>query len=157
MGLVAGQICKPAVLVSVQGPPLQLAHAASHTLLQAAGIQQCMQWSAAPLSCWLVPAAHRAPTPCPELPPLSASPPSIPFQVSEAIQEENRLTGQVMDSLEGAMDQARASLKKTMRRLGRAYEQSRSNHMLYLILFALALFFGLYFWNRLYRLLKWIF
>jgi hypothetical protein len=78
-------------------------------------------------------------------------------QVSEAIQEENRLTGQVMDSLEGAMDQARASLKKTMRRLGRAYEQSRSNHMLYLILFALALFFGLYFWNRLHRLLKWIF
>lgn len=78
-------------------------------------------------------------------------------QVSEAISEENRLTTQVMDGLESAMEQARASLKKTMKRLGRAYEQSRSNHMLYLILFALALFFAVYFWNRLYRLLSWIF
>ena len=97
-------------------------------------------------------------SPCPS-PAISTHTHTIPSaaQVSEAIHEENRLTGQVMDSLEGAMDQARASLKKTMRRLGRAYEQSRSNHMLYLILFALALFFGLYFWNRLYRLLKWIF
>lgn len=55
VGLVAGPICKPAVPVSVQDPLLQLAHAASHTLLQAAGIQQRMQWPAAPLSCWLVP------------------------------------------------------------------------------------------------------
>lgn len=105
-----------------------------------------------------MPAAPAA-SPYPFVPPPPCPPPASPRrrQVSQAIQEENRLTGQVMDSLEGAMDQARASLKKTMRRLGRAYEQSRSNHMLYLILFALALFFGLYFWNRLYRLLKWIF
>lgn len=77
--------------------------------------------------------------------------------MSEAIGEESRLTGQVMEGLEAAMDQARASLRKTMKRLGRAYEQSRSNHMLYLILFALALFFGVFFWNKLRRLLGWVF
>lgn len=77
--------------------------------------------------------------------------------MSEAISEENRLTGQVMEGLEAAMDQARASLKKTMKRLGRAYEQSRSNHLLYLVLFALALFFAVFFWNKVRRLLAWIF
>ena len=62
-----------------------------------------------------------------------------------------------MEGLEAAMDQARASLKKTMKRLGRAYEQSRSNHLLYLVLFALALFFAVFFWNKVRRLLAWIF
>ena len=61
-----------------------------------------------------------------------------------------------MDGLEGAMEQARASLKKTMKRLGRAYTQSKSNHMLYLVLFALALFFALFFWAKLHRVLRWI-
>jgi len=77
--------------------------------------------------------------------------------VSEAIAEENRLTSQVMEGLETAMEQARLSLKKTMKRLNRAYTQSKSNHMLYLILFALGLFFFVYFWNRVIRLLRWIF
>jgi hypothetical protein len=77
--------------------------------------------------------------------------------VSEAIGEENRLTAQVMDSLETAVEQARLSLRKTMKRLGRAYRQSKSNHMLYLVLFALAMFFAVYSWSKLSRLLKWIF
>ncbi|KAL4447674.1 hypothetical protein ABPG75_004893 [Micractinium tetrahymenae] len=78
-------------------------------------------------------------------------------QVSEAISEENRLTAQVMDGLETAMDQARASLRKTMKRLNRAYADSKSNHMLFLILFAVALFFAVYFWNKVHRLIKWVF
>lgn len=78
-------------------------------------------------------------------------------QVSEAISEENRLTAKVMDGLETAMDQARASLRKTMKRLNRAYADSKSNHMLYLVLFAVALFFAVFFWNKVQRLLKWIF
>ena len=83
--------------------------------------------------------------------------PNALLQVSEAISEESRLTGQVMDGLEAAMDAARASLRQTMRRLGLAYQQSRSNHMLYLFLFAIALFFAVYFWSKVYRFLKWIF
>lgn len=77
--------------------------------------------------------------------------------MSEAIGEENRLTAQVMDSLETAMEQARLSLRKTMKRLGRAYRQSRSNHMLYLVMFALAMFFAVYFWSKLSRFFKWLF
>ncbi|KAI3429452.1 hypothetical protein D9Q98_005545 [Chlorella vulgaris] len=77
-------------------------------------------------------------------------------QVSEAIGEENRLTAQVMDSLETAMEQARLSLRKTMKRLGRAFRQSKSNHMLYLMLFGLAMFFAVFFWSKLSRLWKWV-
>jgi hypothetical protein len=62
-----------------------------------------------------------------------------------------------MEGLESAMEQARGSLRKTMKRLGRAYQQSRSNHMTYLLLFAILLFFGVYFWNKVYRFLTWIF
>ena len=96
------------------------------------------------------------PPPAP-LPRRTPPRPAAPAQVSEAIGEESRLTGQVMEGLESAMEQARLSLKKTMKRMGRAMEQARSNHMLYLILFAVALFFALYFWNRVYKFLKWIF
>lgn len=76
--------------------------------------------------------------------------------MSEAIGEENRLTAQVMDSLETAMEQARLSLRKTMKRLGRAFRQSKSNHMLYLMLFGLAMFFAVFFWSKLSRLWKWV-
>ena len=83
--------------------------------------------------------------------------PTACLQVSQAIGEESRLTTQVMEGLESAMEQARGSLRKTMKRLGRAYQQSRSNHMTYLLLFAILLFFGVYFWNKVYRFLTWIF
>eukprot|EP00887_Chlorella_sp_A99_P003053 scaffold9.g3053.t1 len=78
-------------------------------------------------------------------------------QVSEAIQEETRLTGQVMEGLEAAMEQARATLRQTMRKLNRAYRQSKSNHVLYVFLFAIAMFFVVYAWARVVRLLRWIF
>lgn len=55
------------------------------------------------------------------------------------------------------MEQARASLGQAMRKLRRAYRQSKSNHMLWVTLFALALFFAVYAWNRTYKLLSWIF
>lgn len=76
--------------------------------------------------------------------------------MSEAIGEESKLTASVMDSLEGAMDQARASLRKTMRRLNRAWEDGKGgNHVLHLVLFAICLFFALYFWHKLWRILRW--
>ncbi len=58
---------------------------------------------------------------------------------------------------EDAMEKARATLKKTMKRMDRAYRDSKSNHMLYLFVFALAAFFIIYAWHRVYRLLKWLF
>ena len=57
---------------------------------------------------------------------------------------------------EEAMEKARAGLRKTMRRLNRTYEQSKSNHILYLLLFAVGVFVLLYSWLKFYRLVKWI-
>ena len=53
------------------------------------------------------------------------------------------------------MEQARASLRKTMRRMSRAYESNKSNHLMHLVLFAILLFFGLYSWHKLWRVLRW--
>ncbi|KFM23175.1 hypothetical protein F751_3366 [Auxenochlorella protothecoides] len=61
-----------------------------------------------------------------------------------------------MDGLESAMETSRQSLKQASKRLRRAMVQSQSNHVLYVFLFAIAVFFALYFWNKLYKLLRWI-
>jgi hypothetical protein len=58
---------------------------------------------------------------------------------------------------ESAMDTARLTLKKTLRRLDRVAKKSRSNHMVYVFLFAIALFMVVYAWSKVYRLLKWVF
>ena len=52
------------------------------------------------------------------------------------------------------MEKARTGLRKTMRRLNRTYEQSKSNHILYLLLFAVGVFVLLYSWLKFYRLVK---
>ena len=54
------------------------------------------------------------------------------------------------------MEKARTGLRKTMRRLNRTYEQSKSNHILYLLLFAVGVFVLMYSWLKFYRLVKWI-
>jgi len=58
---------------------------------------------------------------------------------------------------EEAMEKARTGLRKTMRRLNRTYEQSKSNHILYLLLFAVGVFILMYSWLKFYRLVKWLF
>jgi len=77
-------------------------------------------------------------------------------EVSSAIAEENKLQRSIADSLEEAMEKARTGLRKTMRRLNRTYEQSKSNHILWLLLFAVGVFVLLYTWIKFYRLVRWI-
>jgi protein transport protein SFT1 len=78
-------------------------------------------------------------------------------QVSSAIQEENQLTKQVMDGLESAMETARLTLKQTVKRLDRVARKTKSNHVLYVLLFGIALFFIAYFFAKVNRVLRWIF
>ena len=78
-------------------------------------------------------------------------------QVSSAIQEENQLTKQIMDGLESAMETARLTLKQTVKRLDRVARKTKSNHVLYVFLFGIGLFFVAYFWIRVHRFLKWLF
>lgn len=57
---------------------------------------------------------------------------------------------------ENVMEAARLTLRQAMKRLDRAYKQSKSNHMIYLFVFALAMFFAVFFWSKVYRFFKWI-
>ncbi|KAL3137019.1 hypothetical protein ABBQ32_006610 [Trebouxia sp. C0010 RCD-2024] len=75
-------------------------------------------------------------------------------QVARAIGEENVLQSQAANSLEEVLDQAGLAMRKGMRRVNRALQQSKSNHFLYLALFCLAIFFVLYLWARVYRFVK---
>jgi hypothetical protein len=55
--------------------------------------------------------------------------------VSKAIQEETTITGKILETLESSMDIAKVTLKQTMKRLGRVSRKTRSNHVLYVVVF----------------------
>jgi hypothetical protein len=50
------------------------------------------------------------------------------------------------------MDRARALLHSARKRLNVAYHRAKSNHMLFLVLFVVALVLGVYLLARVYRL-----
>jgi hypothetical protein len=77
------------------------------------------------------------------------------LQMSMAIGEENKLQKQAAETLSEYMEQAEIALKRGMRRVSKALRQSKSNHLLYLALFCLGIFFLLYFLIRTYKLLVW--
>lgn len=77
------------------------------------------------------------------------------MQMSMAIGEENKLQKQAAETLSEYMEQAQVALNKGMRRVNKALRQSKSNHLLYLALFCLAIFFLLYFLIRTYKLITW--
>ena len=79
------------------------------------------------------------------------------MQVSRAINDEAEKSRQEAASLEEILDNAKIALKRSMRRLNRALEQSKSNHLLYLVLFVLGCFFLIYLWAKVYRFAKWLF
>lgn len=54
------------------------------------------------------------------------------------------------------MDKAKMVLGKATRRLNIVYKQSKSNLMLYVVLFAIGLFTVVYVLKKLYRLGRWI-
>lgn len=55
------------------------------------------------------------------------------------------------------MEKAKMALKRATKRLNVAYKQAKSNHLLYLVLFCLFIFFGVYVLSRLYRMGRWVF
>ena len=72
-----------------------------------------------------------------------------------AIGEENKLQKQAAETLSEYLEQADVALRRGMRRVNKALRQSKSNHLLYLALFCLAVFFMLYFIIRTYNLIVW--
>lgn len=58
---------------------------------------------------------------------------------------------------EDTMERARLVMRSAMSRMNVAYKQAQSNHFLFLILFAVFLFLGLYILSKFYRLGRHIF
>lgn len=54
------------------------------------------------------------------------------------------------------MEKAKLMLSKAMRRINVVYKTSRSNLMLYVVLFAVAIFTVVYILKKLYRLGRWV-
>ena len=79
-----------------------------------------------------------------------------PAQLSQAIGEENKLSKAAAEGLEETLDRAKAALARGLKRVNRAMRRGRSNHMIYLVLFAFAVLLGVYVWAKLYRLVRWI-
>lgn len=77
-------------------------------------------------------------------------------QLSQAIGEENKLSKAAAEGLEEALEKARAALSRGLRRVNRALRQGRSNHMIYLVVFAFAVLIGVYVWAKLYRMVRWL-
>ena len=75
--------------------------------------------------------------------------------MSMAIGEENKLQKQAAETLSEYLEQADVALRRGMRRVNKALRQSKSNHLLYLALFCLGVFFMLYFIIRTYKLVVW--
>lgn len=73
-------------------------------------------------------------------------------QMSLAIEEERKEQGALIESMEEAMERARLALRQTMQRLNVAYKQAQSNHLLFLVLFAVFLLFGIYVLAKFYKL-----
>lgn len=78
-------------------------------------------------------------------------------QLAYAIEDERKQQDEVISGLQDALDKAGLMMKRAQRRLNITYKQARSNHLLFLVLFAFALFFSVYMLSKLYRLGKWIF
>ena len=76
------------------------------------------------------------------------------MQMSMAIGEENKLQKQAAETLSEYMEQAEMAMKRGIRRVNKAFRQSKSNHLLYLALFCLAIFFMLMFLVRTYKLFR---
>ncbi|KAG2488779.1 hypothetical protein HYH03_012776 [Edaphochlamys debaryana] len=73
-------------------------------------------------------------------------------QLSLAIEDEQKQQGELINSLEDTMERAKLVMRRAMGRLNIAYKQAQSNHMLFLILFALLMFTALYILGKVYRL-----
>ena len=76
--------------------------------------------------------------------------------VSKAIREEASITGKILETLESSMDMAKVTLKQTMKRLDRGSKKTRGNHVLYVVLFGVVIFFCVFFWLKVRNLLRFV-
>lgn len=52
------------------------------------------------------------------------------------------------------MQRAQAALRRGLKKLNRSMARSKSNHLLYLALFVVSIFFVVFFWAKIARILR---
>mmetsp|Transcript_16605 Transcript_16605/g.34062 ORF Transcript_16605/g.34062 Transcript_16605/m.34062 type:complete len:140 (+) Transcript_16605:214-633(+) len=72
------------------------------------------------------------------------------------IQEESRLNSQLLNNLEKTFEKARANLKRTMKRVDRAFKFTGSSHILLLLVFAIGVIMVFYIWTKIYNMGKFV-
>ncbi|KAI8465956.1 MAG: Qc-snare protein, SFT1 family [Monoraphidium minutum] len=77
-------------------------------------------------------------------------------QLAYAIDDERKLHGAEINTLEEYMEKAQAMLKQAGRRLTLVSRQSRSWLLLWVVLFGIALFFIVFMLKKLHRLGRWL-
>mmetsp|Transcript_11986 Transcript_11986/g.21260 ORF Transcript_11986/g.21260 Transcript_11986/m.21260 type:complete len:126 (+) Transcript_11986:331-708(+) len=74
--------------------------------------------------------------------------------MANAIHEESKVQGEIINTLEDTMERAKMGLQRATKRLNVAYRQASSCHLLWLVLFAFALFFTVYLMAKFRGLVK---
>ncbi|UPQ98635.1 t-SNARE coiled-coil homology domain-containing protein [Chloropicon primus] len=64
------------------------------------------------------------------------------------IQHESRLNSEILNSLEDTVNKARSNLKRTMKRIDRAFKFTGSGHILMLLVFAMGVLTLFYIWTK---------
>jgi len=77
-------------------------------------------------------------------------------QLALDIQEESRLNSQLLNNLEETFEKARANLKRTMKRVDRAFKFTGSSHILLLLVFAIGVIMVFYIWTKIYNMGKFV-
>ena len=64
------------------------------------------------------------------------------------IQHESRLNSEILNSLEDTVNKARSNLKRTMKRIDKAFKFTGSGHILMLLVFAMGVLTLFYIWTK---------
>ena len=72
------------------------------------------------------------------------------------IQHESRLNSDILNSLEETVAKARSNLKRTMKRVDRAFKFTGSSHILLLLVFAMGVLTLFYIWTKVYAAGKFV-
>eukprot|EP01026_Neomeris_dumetosa_P030125 TRINITY_DN2417_c0_g1_i2.p1 TRINITY_DN2417_c0_g1~~TRINITY_DN2417_c0_g1_i2.p1 ORF type:complete len:136 (+),score=12.12 TRINITY_DN2417_c0_g1_i2:150-557(+) len=76
--------------------------------------------------------------------------------IAGQINEENKENTRVMDELQAYMDRAKMAMDRGMKRLSKVYKQGGSNHLLFLVLFAIGVIMFLYFFTKVVKFVQWL-
>ncbi|KAK3236508.1 hypothetical protein CYMTET_53356 [Cymbomonas tetramitiformis] len=73
-------------------------------------------------------------------------------EVSAQIGDEVSIRNKLLTDLEGTMEKVSQTIKSSMKKMNKMYNDGSGNHMIFLVLFIFAVFILMYVWKKIYRL-----